>query len=112
MKAEWFLNYHDIPDLLQSWLVGLGVRDPERGERDVRDMVERLGPGSLDLVARLAVQLNSVLPRCPEPGMALSNLERYVAAGPDPAPTLTKLAESPKTTEILLQVFSTSQYLS
>ena len=44
--------------------------------------------------------------------MALANLERFVAAQPVPEPALRKLAENIKTTEILLQVFSTSQYLS
>ena len=66
----------------------------------------------MDLIARIAVQLDTVLPRCPEPGMALANLERFVAGQPDPEPALRKLAENPKTTEILLQVFSTSQYFS
>ena len=112
MKAEWFLNYHDIPDLLQNWLVGLGVRNPERAGRDVRDLIKKAGPGCLNLIAKLAVQLDAVLPRCPDPGMALSNLERYVAAGPEHEPTLRKLVDNPRTTEILLQVFSTSQYLS
>ena len=33
MKAEWFLNYHDIPDLLQNWLVGSrGARPGTRRE--------------------------------------------------------------------------------
>ena len=108
MKAEWFLNYHDIPDLLQNWLVGLGVRDPERAGRDVRDLIKKAGPGCLTLIAKLAVQLDGVLPRCPDPGMALSNLERYLAAGPEHEPTLRKLVDNPRTTEILLQVFSTS----
>lgn len=112
MNAEWFLNYHDIPDLLQHWLAGLGVRDPERGGRDIRDLLGKAGPGGLDLVARLAVYLDAVLPRCPDPGMALSNLERYVSAGPKPGTTLGNLVSNPRTTEILLQVFSTSQYLS
>ena len=44
--------------------------------------------------------------------MALANLEQFVAGQPDPEPTLCKLAENIKTTEILLHVFSTSQYLS
>src|SRR4051812_32443796 len=112
MKADWFITYHDIPDLLHNWLVGLGVRDPERAARDLRDLIRRAGPGCMDLIARIAVQLHSVLPRCPEPGMALSNLERYIAARPEPEPLLRKLADNPKTTEILLQVFSTSQHLS
>ena len=28
MNADWFLSYRDKPELLESWLNGLGVRDP------------------------------------------------------------------------------------
>ena len=112
MNAEGFLSYRDKPELLESWLWGLGVRDPRRAGRDLQDLIDRAGPGRLELIARIAVQLDTVLPRCPEPGMALANLERFVAGQPDPEPGLRNLAENIKTTEILLQVFSTSQYLS
>jgi [glutamine synthetase] adenylyltransferase / [glutamine synthetase]-adenylyl-L-tyrosine phosphorylase len=112
MNADWFLTHHDDPEVLRSWLAGLGVRDVDRARRDLRDLIQRAGSNHLDLFAQLAVGLDSVLPRCPEPGMALSNLERYVAARGDGEQSLRKLAESPKTTEILLQVFSTSQHFS
>jgi glutamate-ammonia-ligase adenylyltransferase len=44
--------------------------------------------------------------------MALSNLERFIAAEASAEPMLLGLASRPKTTEMLLQVFSTSQHLS
>ena len=44
--------------------------------------------------------------------MALVNLERFMAAVPRLEATLGDLAENPRTTEIVLQVFSTSQYLT
>ncbi len=44
--------------------------------------------------------------------MALVNLERFIAAVPRIDSTLRNLAGNPRTTEILLQVFSTSQYYS
>ncbi len=112
MTAAWFLDCHDIPELVHPWLAGLGIRDPERGQRDLADLTRRAGPEGLELVARLAVQLDTVLPRCADPGMALANLERFVAALPEVAPTLRQLADNPRTTEVLLQVFSTSQYFS
>ena len=112
MNADGFLSYRDKPELLESWLSGLGVRDPQRAGRDLLDLIDRAGPGRMELIGRIAVQLDAVLPRCPEPGMALANLERFVAGQPDPEPALRKLAENIRTTEILLQVFSTSQYLS
>jgi glutamate-ammonia-ligase adenylyltransferase len=112
MTADWFLSHHDNPLLLKRWLGELGVRDQERAARDLRDLIERAGPSCIDLIAQIAAQLESVLPRYPEPGMALSNLERFIASRPHPQSPIHKLAESPKTTEILLQVFSTSQHFS
>ena len=112
MNAGWFLTYHEIPELLQSWLAGLGVRDPERGARDLIDLTRRAGPERLDRIARIAVQLDAVLPRCPDPGMALTNLERFLAAVRRLDETLDQLVGDARTTEILLQVFSTSQYFS
>src|SRR5580692_6746700 len=70
MTTGWFLTYRDVPEVIERWLAGLGVRDPERGARDLADLARRAGPDCLDLVGRIAVQLEAVLPRCPEPGMA------------------------------------------
>ena len=112
MTPTWFLTYHDVPELVQSWLSGLGVRDPERGVRDLADLTRRAGPAGLEPLARIAVQLDAVLPRCADPGMAIANLERFMAALPRIETALLELAESPRTTEVLLQVFSTSQYLT
>jgi glutamate-ammonia-ligase adenylyltransferase len=112
MNAGWFLNYHDIPELLENWLAGLGVRDAERGARDLVDLTRRAGPGRLDRIARIAAQLDAVLPGCPDPGMALTNLDRFLGAVRGLDETLDQLAGEARTTEILLQVFSTSQYFS
>src|SRR3954452_11187827 len=110
MTAGWFLTYHEIPELVHRWLAGLGVRDPQRSARDLADLTHRAGPEGRERVARIAVQLDAVLPRCPDPGMALTNLERFLAAVPRFDQTLDELASDARTTEILLQVFSTSQY--
>jgi [glutamine synthetase] adenylyltransferase / [glutamine synthetase]-adenylyl-L-tyrosine phosphorylase len=112
MNSTWFLTCHDVPELVQSWLSGLGVRDPERGVRDLADLTRRAGPAGLEPLARIAVQLDAVLPRCADPGMAIANLERFMAALPRIETALGELAENPRTTEVLLQVFSTSQYLT
>jgi glutamate-ammonia-ligase adenylyltransferase len=112
MTPDWFLTYHEIPELIHGWLAGLGILDPRRAARDLADLTARAGPDCLKLVAAIAVQLDDVLPRCADPGMALGNLERFVAAVPSVASTLRSLAANPRTTEMLLEIFSTSQYYS
>src|SRR5512135_2745759 len=108
--SDWFLHTLDDPEACRRWLAGLGLRDPERGSRDLRDMAER-GTGR-DLLARLAGQLHRSLPRCPDPGMALTNLERFVGASEPPESALQALVENDRTIESLLHLFSTSQHFS
>src|SRR5262249_26952563 len=112
MTPAWFLHYHEIPELIRPWLAGLGIRDPDRAGRDLADITRHAGTECLELVARIAVQLDTILPRCADPGMALANLERFVAALPQVTSTLAQLAQDARPTEILLQVFSTSQSFS
>jgi glutamate-ammonia-ligase adenylyltransferase len=98
------------PQMAGLWLSGLGVRDAERGLRDLRDLVRRGLP--VASVARMAAQLDEILPRCPDPGMALTNLERFIAAAPDPGATLDALATNARAAEIAVQLFSTSQFFT
>ena len=112
MTAGWFLTYHEIPELVQEWLAGLGVRDPERGARDLADLTRLAGPAGRERIARIAVQLDAVLPRCSDPGMALTNLERLVAKVPRLDETLRPARRGARTTDILVQLFSASQHFS
>ncbi|WP_165231623.1 bifunctional [glutamate--ammonia ligase]-adenylyl-L-tyrosine phosphorylase/[glutamate--ammonia-ligase] adenylyltransferase [Aquisphaera insulae] len=109
---QWSPAYRDDPELLRGWFRALGIRDTEHARGVFQDLMAHAGPDGLELVDRIAVQLLDVLPRSPEPAMALANLERFIAARSDPVPTLRTLAENAKTTEVLLQVFSTSQHFS
>jgi [glutamine synthetase] adenylyltransferase / [glutamine synthetase]-adenylyl-L-tyrosine phosphorylase len=109
MQAEQLRQYLDSPErarpLLQSWQ----VRDAERGWRNLTYLA-----GSLpdDGLRELCGPLARLLPRCPDPDMALNSLERYLAT-PGACERLTVLLESrARTLEILLQLFSTSQYFS
>ena len=108
--AETFASLMANPEMARLWLSGLGVRDAERAFRDLGDLAARGLP--LASLALLAAQLDSSLPRCPDPGMALTNLERFVAASPDPVSTLDALANNARAAEIALQLFSTSQFFS
>ncbi len=110
LTAESLVGLLNDPDAARQWLGGLGVRDGGRGYRDLRDLTGRAR--SPVLAAGLANQLDALLPKCPDPGMALTNLDRFAAAGVDPEATIASLVLDPRTTEILVQIFSTSQYFS
>src|SRR5437764_13097606 len=97
VSADWFGTLLDDPATTRRWLGGLGLRDAERGARELRDLADRaLDPA---VVSQLAFHLDALLPRCPDPGMALSNLERFISACPDPRASLRLLAQHPRTTE-------------
>ena len=66
----------------------------------------------LDLLAVIATQLERHLPGCADPDMALHNLERFVQAARNPLAIGTFFERDPQALPTLLQVFSTSQYLS
>ena len=110
INADWFRRVLADPSATGLWLGGIGVRDTERASRDLRDLA--LHAGSTSDMHRLAMRLDALLPRCPDPGMALANLERFVAACPKSDEMIVLLGESARTTEILVQLFSTSQHLS
>ena len=84
------------------------MRDPERGYRDLADLA-RLGLSDATATA-LVAHLTRLLPRSPDAGMALTNLERFVSAGPDPEISARGIVESPRSAEVAVQLFSTSQY--
>ena len=109
-NAEWFESILNAPSATRLWLGGLGIRDVDRAIRDLRDLTERSRDPSI--TSKIAFHLDALLPRCPDPGMALSNLERFISACPDPRPSLALLADYPRTTEVLVQLFSTSQHFS
>lgn len=108
--ADPLLALIDDADAARRWLGGLGVRDADRGLRDLRDIARGDRPGHL--VAALLRRIEQGLPPCPDPDMALANLERFLSACPQPDATLAVLVLDPRTVEVLLQLFSGSQYLS
>src|SRR5712692_7011061 len=91
--------------LLRAW----NVRDGERGWRNLTHLAEAV---PLDALSELCTPLGRLLPRCPDPDMALNSLERFLA-NPAGAQQLSALLDGrARTLEILLQLFSTSQYFS
>jgi len=107
-EAPW--NLLDDPTQARLWLSTLGVRDAERGYRDIRDLSE-LGLSDVTSEA-LFTHLTRLLPRSPDAGMALTNLERFLAGSADREATARLVVDSPRAAEVVIQLFSTSQYFS
>jgi glutamate-ammonia-ligase adenylyltransferase len=90
-------------------LLAWGVRDAERGWRNLSHLSASLGA---DKLLELCPALARLLPRSPDPDMALNNLERFLAhpGAADLVPLL--LENRGRTLEILLRLFGTSQSCS
>lgn len=91
--------------ILQSW----NLRDAEDGWRNLTKLADIL---PLEQLRELCTPLGRFLPRSPDADMAFNNFERFLA-NPAGAAQLPSLLEGrARTLEILLQLFSTSQYFS
>ena len=85
------------------------LRDVEGGQHNLRRLADAVG---LEGLAELCHPLGRVLPRCPDPDMALNNFERFLGAagGAQQLPVL--LEGRARVLETLLQLLSTSQFFS
>jgi glutamate-ammonia-ligase adenylyltransferase len=91
--------------VFQQWK----LRDVEGGQLNLRHLADAVGLASL---AELSHPLGRILPRCPDPDMALNNFERFLGT-PAGAKQLPVLLESrARVLETLLQLLSTSQFFS
>ena len=67
---------------------------------------------TLDLLAQISEQFAAAAPALADPDMAINNLERFIAASRNPMATAALFERDPEALPNLLQIFSTSQYLS
>ena len=113
INSEWFRAVLTDPSTTLPLALAAWAFVPTTGSRGLRDAGDCGADTSRPTPTchRLAMRLDSLLPRCPDPGMALANVERFVSACPRPHEMIVLLAESARTTEILVQLFSTSQHL-
>jgi glutamate-ammonia-ligase adenylyltransferase len=89
-------------------LADRGFAEPARALGNLR----RIGGKDRAVFARLAVLAGDVLSRRPDPDMALNNWERFLHALADPAAHLRQMLAQPMRLEILLSIFSASQFLA
>src|SRR6516164_4439670 len=101
MHVDQLRQYLESYDQARPALVGWGLRDPERGWRNLVHLANAVGPVAL---RDLCHPLGRLLPRCPDPDMALNNLEPFLAA-PAGAALLPNLQEHrARSLETLLQL--------
>jgi glutamate-ammonia-ligase adenylyltransferase len=98
-------SYEQARPVLGRW----GVRDQERGWRNLTHLAEAVG---LEALRKLCRPMGRLLPQCPDADMALNNLERFLAnaGGAMQLPTL--MEARGRILETVLQLFGTSQYFS
>ena len=90
-----------------------GVRDAERGAAATSATSPARRRTAMLIAEARAASCTALLPRCPDPGMALTNLERFVAASPRPEAMLRRPGRTaPGRPRSLVQLFSTSQHFS
>ncbi len=110
MEIATLRQYLDDAYAAGVWLCGLGIVDVRRGQENLVGMAT--AGVTLDLLAVICTQLEQHLPGCADPDMALSNLERFVRAARNPLAVGTLFERDPQALPTLLQILSTSQYLS
>jgi len=108
--ADLVLSDRPPPELRHNILEHLGCRDGARAYDNLRRLAGA-GPRR-ERFAHLAILAGDVLRREPDPDMALNNWERFVAALPDPAAHYGTLLAQPKRLDLLLAIFSRSQFLA
>jgi [glutamine synthetase] adenylyltransferase / [glutamine synthetase]-adenylyl-L-tyrosine phosphorylase len=100
----------DDADAAEPFLQSLGVVDRRRAHAA---LVSIASAGvTLDLLTLVCDQLGQALPRCPDPDMALNNLDRFVAQARSPLSMGTLFERDPTALATLVQIFSTSQHFS
>jgi glutamate-ammonia-ligase adenylyltransferase len=110
MDISTLRQYLDDADAAQELLKCLGVVDPRRAHAALVSMAS--AGVTLDLLAGICEQLSQILARCPDPDMALNNLDRFVAQARNPLSLGTLFERDATALPTLIQIFSTSQHFS
>lgn len=103
-------NYLDDASEAEPWLRSLYVANPNAAHANLTRMATQ--GVTLDLLAQIGDQLAAAAPALADPDMAINNLERFIASSRNPMATAALFERDPEALPNLLQIFSTSQYLS
>ncbi len=99
----------DQPALASPWLQQLGFQDPAAAHRDLVRLAE--SGVTLDLLAAMVTQFESIVGQLADPDLVLTYLERFVANARSPLSLGSLFERDPDALPTLLLIFSTSQYL-
>lgn len=112
MQIDQLRTYLDDADRAKDWLSSLGIHDTVRAHRNLLAIAENGLKRDYDLVLSVCQQLSTHLPHLSDADMALNNLERFFESARSPLSLGTLFQRDEAALPILLQIFSTSQYLS
>ena len=110
MDLHALVRYLEAPGEAAAWLTSLGIEDIVRAHANLVSMADN--GLTLDLLAAIFDQLAEHLPGLSDPGMALNNLDRFLATTRNPLSLGGLFERDREALPTLLQIFSTSQYLS
>ncbi|HEY2827696.1 MAG TPA: bifunctional [glutamate--ammonia ligase]-adenylyl-L-tyrosine phosphorylase/[glutamate--ammonia-ligase] adenylyltransferase [Pirellulales bacterium] len=110
MDITQLRHYLDHPHEAGRWLAAWKLDDVDRAHASLIRMA--MSGITLDLLGNMCDQFAEHLPRLSDADMALNNLDRFIAATRNPLSLATLFERDREALPILLQIFSTSQYLS
>ena len=100
----------DDAEAAEPWLRSLCVANLPAAHANFTRMADH--GVTLDLLTQISEQFAAAAPTLADPDMAINNLERFIAASRNPMATAALFERDPDALPNLLQIFSTSQYLS
>lgn len=109
MQLDRLRHYLESPEEARPLLEHWRLRDPAGALANLRSLAAALG---FEAFRDLSHPLGRILPRCPDPDKALNNLERFLANPAARGKFATLVEGRARTLEIMLQLFSSSQYFS
>lgn len=110
MNIDLLRRYLDEPTTAGPLLESLHLREAATGHLNLRRLAE--GGVTLDLLADLCQQFAKFAPTLADADMAWNNLERFILASRNPMATVALFERDREALGRLLQLLSTSQYLS
>ena len=100
----------DDAQTAEPWLRSLCVANLPAAHANFTRMADN--GVTLDLLTQISEQFAAAAPGLADPDMAINNVERFIAASRNPMATAALFERDPDALPNLLQIFSTSQYLS